>query len=76
MWGIYYSFLWYIPFFIYKMEGILKFYLHTIMHEITAFIMPCIERSWIDLVNQGTQSLFFRTVKIIFVDTLSPAEFF
>lgn len=37
-------FLWYIPFFIHKMEGILKFYLHIIMHEITAFIMPCIER--------------------------------
>lgn len=43
------------------MKNILKFYLHIIMHEITAFIMLCIERNWIDVVNQGTQPIFFRT---------------
>lgn len=68
--------MWYIPFFIHKMEGILTFYLYIIMHEITAFIMLCIERNWFDLVNQGTQTIFFRTVRIMYIDILQPAEFF
>lgn len=68
--------IWYIPFFTHKMEGILKFYMHIIVHEITPFIMPCIESNWIDSVNQGTQPVFFRTVRIMFLDTLQPAEIF
>ena len=48
------------------MKSILKFYLHIIMHEITALIMLCIERNWIDLVNQGTQPIFFRTENYIY----------
>jgi hypothetical protein len=68
-------FFWGIYLFMHKMKGILKFCLHIIMHEITVFVMLCIERKWIDLVNQGTQPIFFRTAIIMFVDTLQPAEF-
>lgn len=57
------------------MVGILKFYLHIIMHEITAFIM-CTERNWTDLVNQGTKPIFLRTVGFMFIGTLKPVEFF
>lgn len=43
-----------IAFLIHKIEGILKFYLHIIMHKITAFVVVYIERKWVDSVNQRT----------------------